>query len=132
MAKRKTPKAEKVIDLTPKPEKITDVQLNKVQSTVRTMDQITMELGRIDIQKHGLLRGLENVQTELDVLRGEFNKQYGTDNINIQDGIVKFTTTFSGEHKNKLGKIDRRLDCISSGEYEKHLVGQILAKNISR
>ena len=70
MAKRKTPKTEKVIDLTPKAEKITDSQLNKVKSTVRTMDQITMELGRIDIQKHGLLRGLENVQTEVDVLRG--------------------------------------------------------------
>ena len=58
MAKRKTPKADKIVDLKPKPEKITDVQLNKVQSTVRTMDQITMELGRIDVQKHGLLRGL--------------------------------------------------------------------------
>ena len=90
MAKRKTPKTEKVIDLTPKAEKITDSQLNKVKSTVRTMDQITMELGRIDIQKHGLLRGLENVQTELDVLRGEFNKQYGTDNINIQDGTIAY------------------------------------------
>ena len=90
MAKRKTPKADKIVDLKPKPEKITDVQLNKVQSTVRTMDQITMELGRIDVQKHGLLRGLENVQTELDILRGEFNKQYGTDNINIQDGTIAY------------------------------------------
>ena len=62
MAKRKTPKAEKVIDLAPKPEKITDVQLNKVQSTVRTMDQLTLELGRIDVQKYGLLKGIENIQ----------------------------------------------------------------------
>ena len=90
MAKRKTPKAEKVIDLTPKPEKITDAQLNKVQATVRTMDQLTMELGRMDVQKHGLLKGLENIQTELDVLREDFNKQYGTDNINIQTGAIAY------------------------------------------
>ena len=38
MAKRKTPKAEKVIDLTPKPEKITDQELNQLQSTVKTID----------------------------------------------------------------------------------------------
>ena len=31
MAKRKTPKTEKVVDLTPKAEKITDEQLKKVQ-----------------------------------------------------------------------------------------------------
>ena len=90
MAKRKTPKAEKVIDLTPKPEKITDAQLNKVQATVRTMDQLTMELGRMDVQKHGLLKGLEDIQTELDVLREDFNKQYGTDNINIQTGAIAY------------------------------------------
>ena len=90
MAKRKTPKAEKVIDLTPKPEKITDVQLNKVQSTVSTMDQLTMELGRLDMQKQGLIKGMENIQTELDLLRQEFKKEYGTDNINIQDGTIAY------------------------------------------
>ena len=90
MAKRKTPKAEKGIDLTPKPEKITDVQLNKVQSTVSTMDQLTMELGRLDMQKQGLIKGMENIQTELDLLRQEFKKEYGTDNINIQDGTIAY------------------------------------------
>ena len=90
MAKRKTPKAEKVIDLTPKAEKITDEQLNKVQSTVKTMDHLTLELGRMDIQKHGLLSGLEKIQTELDILRQEFKKEYGTDNINIQDGTIMY------------------------------------------
>ena len=88
MAKTKTPKTEKVIDLAPKAEKITDEQLNKVRSTVGTMDHLTMELGRMDVQKHGLLKGLENIQTELDNLREEFKKDYGTDNVNIQTGII--------------------------------------------
>ena len=34
MAKRKTPKADKIVDLKPKAEKITEEQLSKVQNTV--------------------------------------------------------------------------------------------------
>jgi len=90
MAKRKTPKADRVVDLKPKAEKITDVQLNSVQSTVKTMDQLTMNLGRIDLQKHALLTSLQTIQTDLDNLRGEFIKQYGTDNINIEDGTIAY------------------------------------------
>ena len=85
MAKRKTPK---IKDL--RPEKITESQLNSVQSTVGTMDQLTVELGRMALQKHGLLKGLENIQSELDLLRQEFKKEYGTDNINVQDGTIKY------------------------------------------
>jgi|TARA_Y100000034_G_scaffold4752_1_gene5517 FtsZ-binding cell division protein ZapB len=87
MAKRKT---KKVVDLAPKPESITKTQLNKVQSTVRTMDQLVMELGKLTLQKHGLLKAVENVQNELDVLRNEFKKDYGTDNINVEDGTIKY------------------------------------------
>ena len=85
MAKRKTPKVKAL-----RPEKITDSQLSKVQSTVRTMDTLTTELGRLSIQEHGLLKGMESIQTELDLLRQEFKKEYGTDNINIQDGTIKY------------------------------------------
>ena len=106
MAKRKTPKAEKVIDLKPKAEKITDVQLNKVQSTVSTMDQLTMELGRMAVQKHGLLKGLENIQTELDNLRGEFKKEYGTDNINVQDGTIAYPPENPNPEEN--GETDKK------------------------
>ena len=88
MAKRKTPKADKIVDLKPKPEKITDAQLNKVQSTVRTMDSVTMELGRLTIQKYSTLKGLEKIQIELDDLRVELRKEYGTDNINVHDGTI--------------------------------------------
>ena len=39
---------------------------------------------------HGLLKGMESIQTELDLLRQEFKKEYGTDNVNIQDGTIKY------------------------------------------
>jgi len=90
MAKRKTPKAEKIINLAPKPEKITDEQLNKLQSTVKTIDHITVDIGNISIKKHALLIALEKVQDDIQGMRGEFYKEYGTDNINIQDGTISY------------------------------------------
>ena len=90
MAKRKTPKADKVIDLTPKPEKITDQELNKLQSTVKTIDHITVDIGNISIKKHALLKALEGMQKEVENMRKNFYKEYGTDNINIQDGIISY------------------------------------------
>ena len=90
MAKRKTPKAEKVIDLTLKPEKITDQELNKLQSTIKTIDHITIDVGNLEIKKHALLVALERVQKDIEDMRGEFYKTYGTDNINIQDGTISY------------------------------------------
>ena len=106
MAKRKTPKADRIVDLKPKAEKITDIQLNNVQSTVKTMDQLTMNLGRIDLQKHALLTSLQTIQTDLDNLRGEFIEQYGTDNINIEDGTIAYPEESNLKENGKANKKD--------------------------
>ena len=90
MAKRKTPKKEKMVDLSPKQEKVTEQELARVQSTVRTMDQLTTELGRMELHKQGLLKSVEKVQTELDDMRQGFIKEYGTDNVNIQTGEISY------------------------------------------
>ena len=105
MAKRKTPKAEKVINLTSKPEKITDQELNKLQSTVKTIDHITVDIGNISIKKYALLKALENVQNEIEEIRKNFYKEYGTDNINIQTGEISYpeepNTSDNGETDKK-------------------------------
>ncbi len=62
MAKRKTPKAEKVIDLAPKAEKINEQQLAALQATIKTVDQLTGDVGRVEIQKYSLLKAMENIQ----------------------------------------------------------------------
>ena len=90
MAKRKTPKAEKIINLAPKPEKITDEQLNKLQSTIKTIDHVTIDIGNIEIKKYALLKALEDVQGKIQSMRNDYFKQYGTDNINIQDGSISY------------------------------------------
>ena len=90
MAKRKTPKAEKVIDLTPKAEKITDEQLKKVQETVNNLNRSQMEVGQIETRKHELLHGIAGLRDELSKLQTEFQKEYGTFDINIEDGTINY------------------------------------------
>jgi len=85
MAKRKTPK---VKDL--RPEKITEDQLKKTHQTIQTMDYLQMELGKADVKKYGILKGIENIQTELDLMRQSYKKEYGTDNISLEDGTINY------------------------------------------
>ena len=90
MAKTETPKAEKVIDLTPKAEKINAQELAKLQATIKTIDSLTVDVGRIEVQKYGLMKAMGNVQQDIETMRQEFNDKYGTDNINIQDGTIGY------------------------------------------
>ena len=90
MAKRKTPKTEKVIDLIPKAEKITDEQLKKVQETVNNLNRSQMEIGQMESRKHELLHGVSSLRDDLTKLQIEFQKDYGTFDVNIEDGTIKY------------------------------------------
>ena len=91
MAKRKTPKAEKVGDLTPKAEKITDEQLKKVQIVINNLNRTQMELGQLETRKHELLHNVAGINEGLTELQSEFKEEYGTVDINIQDGTINYT-----------------------------------------
>jgi len=91
MAKRKTPKAEKIVDLKPKAEKISEQELNSLQATIKTIDKLTVDIGRMEIQKYSLMKAMENIQQNIETIRQGFNSKYGTDNINIQDGTIGYT-----------------------------------------
>ena len=87
MAKRKTPK----VDLKPRAEKITDQQLERLQKAVAGVNKAKNHIGGLEIQKHsivGIVNELSNIITEL---RTEFKNDYGTDDINIQDGSINYT-----------------------------------------
>jgi|TARA_R110002050_G_scaffold180531_2_gene314146 hypothetical protein len=81
-------KKEKVVDL--KPQKITDEQLTKVQQVVNMMNRGQMDLGMIETRKHKLLHDVAAVQEQLTAMQGEFEKEYGTFDINIQDGTINY------------------------------------------
>ena len=79
-----------MIDLTPKPEKLTENQLARLQATIKTIDQLTQQVGETEVRKYGLIKAMETVQQRVQALRQEFIKEYGTDNINIQDGTIAY------------------------------------------
>jgi len=87
MAKRKTPKT---VDLKPRAEKITDQQLERLQRAVSSINRIKVELGTIEVQKHGLLHTSNDLQNVLQELQQEFVNDYGTTDVNIQDGSIKY------------------------------------------
>tara|TARA_R100001510_G_C7628916_1_gene188215 strand:- start:56 stop:349 length:294 start_codon:yes stop_codon:yes gene_type:complete len=92
-------KKEKVLDL--KPERLSDEELVKLQSTIRTIDRLTSDVGRIEVQKYAALVAMQKVQSNVDEMRAEFMNKYGTDNINIQTGDIAYapeeTTEENGE-----------------------------------
>ena len=83
-------KKEKIVDLKPKAEKITDEQLEKVQNTVNGINRTQLEIGSMEIKKHEMMHRVAGLRDELTVLQSEFEKEYGTFDINIQDGIINY------------------------------------------
>jgi len=79
-----------VIDLTPKPEKITASQLEKVQKAVSDINRAQMEIGRLETQKHMMNHEVSKLQEVLKEIQDELEKDYGTVNINIEDGVIKY------------------------------------------
>ena len=94
MAKNK----KKLVDL--KPEKVTDEQLNKIQTIVSNINNAQMQIGRLETQKHLLSHEVIKFQENLQVLRAELEKDYGTVNINIEDGTIKYDEDGEANKKN--------------------------------
>ena len=73
-----------------KPEKITDEQLKKVQDTVNNINRAQLEIGSIELKKHEMMHRIAGLRDELTLLQGEFEKDYGTFDVNIQDGTINY------------------------------------------
>ena len=97
MAKRKTPKT---VDLNPRAEKITDQQLERMQKTVSALNRAKTEIGTIEVQKHNVLHVVNEMQNVLQELQQEFEKDYGTTNVSIQDGSIKYEENGQVDKKN--------------------------------
>ena len=89
MAKTKT-KKEKIVDLKPKAEKITDEQLAKVQDIISNINRSQMEIGQMETKKHAMLHSISVLQEEIGKMRDEFEKDYGTADIDVQTGTINY------------------------------------------
>ena len=86
----KTKKKEKIVDLKPKAEKISEEQLKRVQDTINNINRTQLDMGSIEIQKHEMLHRVAGLRDELSLLQGEFEKEYGTFDVDIQDGTINY------------------------------------------
>ena len=86
MAKTK----EKIVDLKPKAEKITEEQLTKVQQVVNGINRGNLEIGSMEVKKHEMMHGIAGLRDQLKVLQAEFEKEYGTFDVDIQDGTINY------------------------------------------
>ena len=90
MAKRKTPKAEKVVDLAPKAEKVTTEQLQKIRSIVDRINSTQLNIVQLEARKHQLLHQIAGTNDELALIQNELQEQYGTNDISIMDGTINY------------------------------------------
>jgi 4-diphosphocytidyl-2C-methyl-D-erythritol kinase len=81
-------KKQKMVDLKPKADKITEEHLNELQSVVSSINALQFEIGKIEAQKHELVHRLSGSQSRVAVLQDTFEKEYGSYDININDGTI--------------------------------------------
>ena len=82
-----------------KPEKITDEQLKKVQDTVNNLNRSQLEIGSMEIKKHEMMHQVAGLRDGLTVLQSEFEKEYGTFDINIQNGTINYPENGQADKK---------------------------------
>ena len=73
-----------------KPEKITEEQLEKVQKLVGSVNKLQMEVGIMESRKHNALHNIAGINDQLTLLQSEFEKDYGTFDINIENGTINY------------------------------------------
>ena len=78
------------MDLKPRAEKISEKHLEKIQNIIKSIDSIHFEMGKLESQKHSMLHIIANHQQDLNSMEKELIKEYGTSNINVVDGSIKY------------------------------------------
>tara|TARA_Y100000593_G_scaffold25234_1_gene50436 strand:+ start:3947 stop:4234 length:288 start_codon:yes stop_codon:yes gene_type:complete len=73
-----------------KPEKVTNEQLNEMQTLVGDMNKGQFNLGNLELQKHRILHALAGLQDKFTLLRKNIEKEYGTDDVNIETGVINY------------------------------------------
>jgi ppGpp synthetase/RelA/SpoT-type nucleotidyltranferase len=82
-----------------KPKKITDEQLKQVQDIVNKMNRAQLEVGSIELKKHEMLHGVAGLRDQLGTLQKDFEKEYGTFDVDIQNGTINYPENGEADKK---------------------------------
>ena len=83
-------KKEKLVDLKPKVDKISDEHLKEMQEIVNVINNVQFKVGQLEGQKHNLLHELGLSQKKIIDLQNVFQEEYGSFDINITDGTINW------------------------------------------
>ena len=73
-----------------KAEKVTEEQLQKIQTIVSKINQTQMDIGALEARKHQALHFIAGSNDELTLLQTELKTEYGTDDVDIQTGTINY------------------------------------------
>ena len=73
-----------------KPEKITDEQLKDLQELVKDINMMHHQIGVAEAKKHSMIHAMGESQGKLIEMQDMFKKEYGTTDIDINDGSIKY------------------------------------------
>ena len=79
---------EKMVDLKPKVDKISDEHLKELQGIVNIVNNVQFNIGKIEGQKHNLLHELVLSQNKIMEMQGKLSKEYGSFDVNIANGTI--------------------------------------------
>jgi len=69
-----------------KPTNLTEDELKALQENVNKLNQVHIELGRLENQKHKILHQMNDIEKDFDDMQKELEKTYGKVSINIDNG----------------------------------------------
>ena len=73
-----------------KPEKVTPEQHEKMKAIVDKINNAHASIGQLEARKHQALHYLAGISDEMQVLQTELLDQYGTNDIDILSGEIKY------------------------------------------
>ena len=82
-----------------KPESITAEQLEQVQKLVNNINRGQLEVGAMELQKHENMHAITGLRKNLEVLQDELKEEYGTVDINIQNGTINYKEDVEADTK---------------------------------
>tara|TARA_R100000406_G_scaffold55271_1_gene37834 strand:- start:96 stop:368 length:273 start_codon:yes stop_codon:yes gene_type:complete len=81
-------KKEKLVNLKPNVDKISDEHLKELQGVVNIVNNLQYNIGQLEGQKHNLLHELGLTQKKIIDVQDKLSKEYGTFDVNVVDGTI--------------------------------------------
>ena len=73
----------------PSAKKVTKDELEQLQEFVQKINNGTLQIGNLELQKHGLLHAVSLVESDLKAFQTSLKEKYGNVNVNIQSGKIE-------------------------------------------